>query len=61
MGTQLARPRRKISSAAASVIIAVGVVDELVSLILAQRNYEINSRAIRVSDDMLQQVNNMVR
>jgi len=39
----------------------VQVVDELVALILAQRNYEINSRAIRVSDDMLQQVNNMVR
>lgn len=39
----------------------VQVVDELVGLILAQRNYEINSRAIRVSDDMLQQVNNMVR
>ncbi len=39
----------------------VQVVDELVSLILAQRNYEINSRAIKVSDDMLQQVNNMVR
>jgi flagellar basal-body rod protein FlgG len=39
----------------------VQVVDELVSLILAQRNYEINSRAIRVSDEMLQQVNNMVR
>jgi flagellar basal-body rod protein FlgG len=39
----------------------VQVVDELVALIMAQRNYEINSRAIRVSDDMLQQVNNMVR
>jgi flagellar basal-body rod protein FlgG len=39
----------------------VQVVDELVGLILAQRNYEINSRAIRVSDEMLQQVNNMVR
>lgn len=39
----------------------VQVVDELVSLILAQRNYEINSRAIRVSDEMLQQVNNMIR
>ena len=39
----------------------VQVVDELVALILAQRNYEINSRAIRVSDEMLQQVNNMVR
>jgi flagellar basal-body rod protein FlgG len=39
----------------------VQVVDELVELILAQRNYEVNSRAIRVSDEMLQQVNNMVR
>jgi flagellar basal-body rod protein FlgG len=39
----------------------VQVVDELVGLILAQRNYEINSRAIRVSDEMLQQVNNMIR
>ncbi|MEY2746156.1 MAG: Flagellar basal body rod FlgEFG protein C-terminal, partial [Planctomycetota bacterium] len=37
------------------------VVDELVSLILAQRNYEVNSRAIRASDEMLQQVNQMVR
>ena len=39
----------------------VAVVDELVGLILAQRNYEINSRAIRVSDEMLQQVNQMTR
>ena len=39
----------------------VQVVDELVGLILAQRNYEINSRAIKVSDEMLQQVNSMVR
>ena len=39
----------------------VQVVDELVGLILAQRNYEVNSRAIRVSDDMLQQVNNLIR
>ena len=39
----------------------VQVVDELVALILAQRNYEVNSRAIRVSDDMLQQVNNLIR
>ena len=37
------------------------VVDELVALILAQRNYEVNSRAIQVSDEMLQQVNNMIR
>jgi flagellar basal-body rod protein FlgG len=39
----------------------VQVVDELVALILAQRNYEVNSRAIQVSDEMLQQVNQMVR
>ena len=39
----------------------VQVVDELVGLIVAQRNYEVNSRAIRVSDEMLQQVNQMVR
>jgi flagellar basal-body rod protein FlgG len=39
----------------------VEVVDELVALILAQRNYEVNSRAIRASDEMLQQVNQMVR
>jgi len=39
----------------------VSTVDELVALILAQRNYEINSRAIKVSDEMMQQVNNMIR
>ncbi len=39
----------------------VAVVDELVGLILAQRNYEVNSRAVKVSDEMLQQVNQMVR
>jgi len=39
----------------------VQIVDELVGLILAQRNYEINSRAIRASDEMLQQVNQIVR
>ena len=39
----------------------VQVVDELVALILAQRNYEINARAIKVSDEMLQQVNQMAR
>ena len=39
----------------------VQIVDELVGLILAQRNYEINSRAIKVSDEMLQQVNQMIR
>ena len=37
------------------------VVDELVGLIMAQRNYEVNSRAVRASDEMLQQVNQMIR
>ena len=36
-------------------------VDELVSLIVAQRNYEVNSRAIRVSDEMLAQVTQLVQ
>lgn len=39
----------------------VAVVDELVGLILAQRNYEVNSRAIRASDEMLQQTNQLIR
>jgi flagellar basal-body rod protein FlgG len=39
----------------------VEVVNELVNLIVAQRAYEVNSRAIRTSDEMLGQVNNIVR
>jgi flagellar basal-body rod protein FlgG len=39
----------------------VEVVDELVHLIMAQRNYEVNSRALRAADEMLQQVNQMLR
>lgn len=39
----------------------VQTVDELVALIVAQRNYEVNSRAIKVSDEMLEQVNQLVR
>jgi len=39
----------------------VDVVQELVNLIVAQRAYEVNSRAIRTSDDMLEQINNAVR
>lgn len=39
----------------------VDVVTELVSLIVAQRAYEVNSRAIRTSDEMLSQVNGLVR
>ncbi|MEM7515595.1 MAG: flagellar basal-body rod protein FlgG [Planctomycetota bacterium] len=39
----------------------IQVVDELVALILAQRNYEVNSRAIKVSDEMLQEINQLAR
>jgi len=35
--------------------------EELVSLIVAQRNYEVNSRAIQVSDEMLQTVGQIIR
>jgi flagellar basal-body rod protein FlgG len=38
----------------------VTVVDELISLIQAQRNYEVNSRTIQVSDEMLRQVSNLI-
>ncbi|MBR6697229.1 MAG: flagellar basal-body rod protein FlgG [Lachnospiraceae bacterium] len=37
----------------------VQVVDEMVNLIVAQRAYEINSKAIQAADDMLQQANNL--
>jgi flagellar basal-body rod protein FlgG len=39
----------------------VEVVDELVGLIMAQRNYEVNSRAVQAADEMLQQTNQMIR
>ena len=39
----------------------VQMVTELVSLITAQRAYEINSKAIRVGDDMLRTANDIVR
>lgn len=39
----------------------VDVVSELVNLIIAQRAYEVNSRAIRSSDEMLQATNAIVR
>lgn len=39
----------------------VSIVDELVELIEAQRSYEVNSRTIRVSDEMLQQISNLIR
>ncbi len=37
----------------------VQVVDEVVNLIVAQRAYEMNSKAIQASDEMLQQANNL--
>ena len=39
----------------------VSIVGELVDMIAAQRAYELNSKAIRASDEMMQQVNNLVR
>jgi flagellar basal-body rod protein FlgG len=39
----------------------VEVVTELINLILAQRAYEINSRTIRASDEMLSVANNITR
>jgi flagellar basal-body rod protein FlgG len=39
----------------------VQIVDEMVNMITAQRAYEIVSKAIQVSDDMLQTANNLKR
>lgn len=39
----------------------VNIVEEMVSLIVAQRAYEINSKSIQASDEMLQNVANMKR
>lgn len=39
----------------------VSVVDEMVNLIVAQRAYEMNSKAITTADDMLQQANQLKR
>ena len=39
----------------------VEVVNELVNLIVAQRAYQVNSRAIRTSDEMLSITNSIVR
>ncbi len=39
----------------------VQVVDEMVNMIVAQRAYEMNSKAITASDEMLQQANNLKR
>lgn len=37
----------------------VDVANEIVNLIVAQRAYEMNSKAIQASDDMMQQANNL--
>jgi flagellar basal-body rod protein FlgG len=39
----------------------VEVVTEMVNLIVAQRAYETNTKAIQASDEMLQQANNLRR
>ncbi|MBE3583197.1 MAG: flagellar basal-body rod protein FlgG [Limnochordaceae bacterium] len=39
----------------------VQVVEEMVNMILAQRAYEVNSKAIQASDEMLQTANNLRR
>ncbi|EIW15957.1 protein of unknown function DUF1078 domain protein [Pelosinus fermentans B4] len=39
----------------------VQIVDEMVNMIVAQRAYEINSKAITTSDEMLEQAANLKR
>ncbi|MDW8130124.1 MAG: flagellar basal-body rod protein FlgG [Bryobacterales bacterium] len=39
----------------------VSVVEEFISLIIAQRAYEANARVVRAADEMYQQVNNLTR
>lgn len=39
----------------------VSVVEEMVNMILAQRAYEANSKVVKASDEMLTQVNSLVR
>lgn len=39
----------------------VNVVDEFVQMILAQRSYESNSRVVKASDEMLQQLNQLTQ
>jgi flagellar basal-body rod protein FlgG len=39
----------------------VSVVQEMVNLIMAQRAYEVNSKAVQAADEMLQQGNNLKR
>ncbi|MFB3146949.1 MAG: flagellar basal body rod C-terminal domain-containing protein, partial [Nitrospirales bacterium] len=39
----------------------VNIADELINMIIAQRSYEINAKAIQTADDMMQVVNNLKR
>jgi flagellar basal-body rod protein FlgG len=39
----------------------VSVVQEMVNMIVAQRAYEVNSKAVQASDEMMQQSNNLKR
>ncbi len=39
----------------------VNIVEEMVNMIVSQRAYEINSKAIQASDEMLQTINNLKR
>lgn len=39
----------------------VNVMEEMVNMIVGQRAYEINSKAVQTADDMLQQANNLKR
>src|SRR4051812_20269636 len=39
----------------------VDIVKEMGNMIIAERAYEVNSKAIRVADDMLSQINNLSR
>ena len=39
----------------------VEVVDEMVNMIVAQRSYEMNSKAIQTADDMAAIANNLKR
>jgi flagellar basal-body rod protein FlgG len=39
----------------------VKVVEEMVNLIVAQRAYEVNSKAVQAADEMMQLSNNLLR
>jgi flagellar basal-body rod protein FlgG len=39
----------------------VNVAEEMVNMIVSQRAYEINSKAVQASDEMLQTANNLKR